>query len=256
MPGELSKILEHVETDERARPRRGRADLARRRAPERPARRRAAPQPAARASPPGRAGRCRGRLPGAQAPADRERSARPHRRAAGRAGARGGGVRRGGVRLLARSRGTRTTWARSCGWPTRRPPIPATLPPVAVKDLFCVEGVPSSAGSRILEGYLPVYTATSVRNLQAAGASVLGKTNQDEFAMGSSNENSGFGPTRTHGIAAACREARAEEAPPPWPPAWRRGRSAPTPAARSASPPRYAASSGSSRPTARSAATG
>jgi aspartyl-tRNA(Asn)/glutamyl-tRNA(Gln) amidotransferase subunit A len=68
------------------------------------------------------------------------------------------------------------------------------LPPVAVKDLFCVEGVPSSAGSRILEGYLPVYTATSVRNLQAAGAGVLGKTNQDEFAMGSSNENSGFGP--------------------------------------------------------------
>jgi aspartyl-tRNA(Asn)/glutamyl-tRNA(Gln) amidotransferase subunit A len=68
------------------------------------------------------------------------------------------------------------------------------LPPVAVKDLFCVEGVPSSAGSRILEGYLPVYTATSVSKLQAAGAEVLGKTNQDEFAMGSSNENSGFGP--------------------------------------------------------------
>jgi aspartyl-tRNA(Asn)/glutamyl-tRNA(Gln) amidotransferase subunit A len=67
------------------------------------------------------------------------------------------------------------------------------LPPVAVKDLFCVEGVPSSAGSRILEGYRPVYTATSVRNLQAAGANVLGKTNQDEFAMGSSTENSGFG---------------------------------------------------------------
>ena len=71
-----------------------------------------------------------------------------------------------------------------------------TLPPVAVKDLFCVEGVPSAAGSRILEGYRPPYTATSVRNLQAAGAQVLGKTNQDEFAMGSSNENSGFGPVR------------------------------------------------------------
>jgi aspartyl-tRNA(Asn)/glutamyl-tRNA(Gln) amidotransferase subunit A len=70
------------------------------------------------------------------------------------------------------------------------------LPPVAVKDLFCVEGVPSAAGSRILEGYRPPYTATSVRNLQAAGAQVLGKTNQDEFAMGSSNENSGFGPVR------------------------------------------------------------
>jgi aspartyl-tRNA(Asn)/glutamyl-tRNA(Gln) amidotransferase subunit A len=70
------------------------------------------------------------------------------------------------------------------------------LPPVAVKDLFCVEGVPSSAGSRILEGYRPVYTATSVRNLQEAGAQVLGKTNQDEFAMGSSNENSGYRPVQ------------------------------------------------------------
>ena len=71
-----------------------------------------------------------------------------------------------------------------------------TLPPVAVKDLFFVEGVPSSAGSRILEGYRPPYTATSVRNLIAGGARVLGKTNQDEFAMGSSNENSGYGPVQ------------------------------------------------------------
>ncbi|HEX2231916.1 MAG TPA: amidase, partial [Thermoleophilaceae bacterium] len=68
--------------------------------------------------------------------------------------------------------------------------------PVAVKDLFCVEGVPSAAGSRILEGYRPPYTATAVENLVRAGASVLGKTNQDEFAMGSSNENSGFGPVQ------------------------------------------------------------
>ena len=66
--------------------------------------------------------------------------------------------------------------------------------PVAVKDLFCTEGVPSQAGSRILEGYRPPYTATVVRNLLEAGAPLLGKTNQDEFAMGSSNENSGFGP--------------------------------------------------------------
>jgi aspartyl-tRNA(Asn)/glutamyl-tRNA(Gln) amidotransferase subunit A len=70
------------------------------------------------------------------------------------------------------------------------------LPPVAVKDLFCVEGVPSAAGSRILDGYRPPYTATSVRNLLRAGAAVLGKTNQDEFAMGSSNENSGYGPVQ------------------------------------------------------------
>ena len=68
--------------------------------------------------------------------------------------------------------------------------------PLAVKDLFCVEGVPSQAGSRILEGYRPPYTSTAVRKLREAGASVLGKTNQDEFAMGSSNENSGYGPVQ------------------------------------------------------------
>ncbi|HEX4735268.1 MAG TPA: Asp-tRNA(Asn)/Glu-tRNA(Gln) amidotransferase subunit GatA [Thermoleophilaceae bacterium] len=66
--------------------------------------------------------------------------------------------------------------------------------PLAVKDLFCVEGVPSMAASRILDGYRPPYTSTAVRNLRAAGAAVLGKTNMDEFAMGSSNENSGYGP--------------------------------------------------------------
>jgi len=68
--------------------------------------------------------------------------------------------------------------------------------PIAVKDIFCTEGVETTAGSRILEGYLPPYTATAVRNLQQAGARVLGKTNMDEFAMGSSNENSGYGPVR------------------------------------------------------------
>jgi aspartyl-tRNA(Asn)/glutamyl-tRNA(Gln) amidotransferase subunit A len=66
--------------------------------------------------------------------------------------------------------------------------------PVAVKDLFCTEGVVTTAGSRILEGYRPPYTATAVRKLSEAGARVLGKTNMDEFAMGSSNENSGYGP--------------------------------------------------------------
>jgi aspartyl-tRNA(Asn)/glutamyl-tRNA(Gln) amidotransferase subunit A len=67
--------------------------------------------------------------------------------------------------------------------------------PVAVKDLFCTKGVPSQAGSRILEGYRPPYTATSVEKLHAAGLPLLGKTNQDEFAMGSSTENSAYGPT-------------------------------------------------------------
>jgi aspartyl-tRNA(Asn)/glutamyl-tRNA(Gln) amidotransferase subunit A len=68
--------------------------------------------------------------------------------------------------------------------------------PVAVKDIFCTEGIPTTAGSRILEGYRPPYTATAVRKLREAGARVLGKANMDEFAMGSSNENSGYGPVR------------------------------------------------------------
>ncbi len=66
--------------------------------------------------------------------------------------------------------------------------------PLAVKDLFCTKDVPSQSGSRILEGYLPPYTATAVKRLQRAGAPLLAKTNQDEFAMGSSNENSAYGP--------------------------------------------------------------
>jgi aspartyl-tRNA(Asn)/glutamyl-tRNA(Gln) amidotransferase subunit A len=66
--------------------------------------------------------------------------------------------------------------------------------PLAVKDLFCTEGIPSQAGSRILEDYRPPYTATVVAKLTEAGAPLLGKTNQDEFAMGSSNENSAYGP--------------------------------------------------------------
>jgi aspartyl-tRNA(Asn)/glutamyl-tRNA(Gln) amidotransferase subunit A len=73
-------------------------------------------------------------------------------------------------------------------------PAPLGGVPLAVKDLFCTEGVPSQSGSKILEGYLPPYTATAVSRLTDAGTSLLGKTNQDEFAMGSSNENSAYGP--------------------------------------------------------------
>jgi len=69
-----------------------------------------------------------------------------------------------------------------------------SVAPVAVKDIFCTEGVPTTAGSRILEGYRPPYTSTAVRRLLDAGAPILGKTNMDEFAMGSSNENSAYGP--------------------------------------------------------------
>src|SRR4051794_41707551 len=66
--------------------------------------------------------------------------------------------------------------------------------PLAVKDLFCVEGVPSMAASRILEGYRPPYTSTAVRHLRAARAAVLGKTNIDQFAVGSSDGNLRHGP--------------------------------------------------------------
>ncbi len=87
------------------------------------------------------------------------------------------------------------TWVAEAA-PAGEPPAPLCGVPLAVKDLFCVEGVPSQSGSRILEGYRPPYTASVVRRLLAAGASVLAKTNQDEFAMGSSNENSAFGVVR------------------------------------------------------------
>ena len=75
-------------------------------------------------------------------------------------------------------------------------PAPLGGVPLAVKDLFCTKGVPSQSGSRILEGYLPPYTASAVARLDAAGTSLLAKTNQDEFAMGSSTENSAFGVVR------------------------------------------------------------
>jgi aspartyl-tRNA(Asn)/glutamyl-tRNA(Gln) amidotransferase subunit A len=78
--------------------------------------------------------------------------------------------------------------------PAPAPGAPLAGVPIAVKDLFCTEGVPSQAGSKILEGYRPPYTASVVARLHAAGSPLLGKTNQDEFAMGSSNENSAYGP--------------------------------------------------------------
>jgi aspartyl-tRNA(Asn)/glutamyl-tRNA(Gln) amidotransferase subunit A len=73
-------------------------------------------------------------------------------------------------------------------------PGPLAGVPLAVKDIFCVHGTPSTAGSRILENFVAPYTATPVERLEAAGAVILGKVNLDEFTFGSSNESSAFLP--------------------------------------------------------------
>ena len=115
--------------------------------------------------------------------------------------------------------------------------------PLAIKDLFCTKGVRTTAGSKILGNFVPPYESTVTQNLWNAGAVMLGKTNMDEFAMGSSNETSAFRPGVQSLAGAAtptpiwCRAARRAVRRPRWPPICAWPPPAPTPAARSASPP-------------------
>src|ERR1700724_2950574 len=71
--------------------------------------------------------------------------------------------------------------------------------PLAIKDVLCLRGVETTAGSKMLAGFIPPYTATTVQRALDAGAVPIGKTNCDELAMGSSNENSAYGPVHNPG---------------------------------------------------------
>ena len=127
--------------------------------------------------------------------------------------------------------------------------------PLGIKDLYCTKGVRTTACSNILDDFTPTYELTVTQNLWDAGAVMLGKLNCDEFAMGSSNETSCFGPViqplAAQGLQRRrwCRAAPRAARPRPWPPTCASPPPPPTPAARSASRRPSPAPSASSRPT-------
>lgn len=133
-------------------------------------------------------------------------------------------------------------------WPppprsTRRSRPASSRPPAGrgaagPQDVFTTSDMPTTCGSKILEGWRPPYDATVTMLLRAAGIPILGKTNMDEFAMGSSTENSAYHPPATPGTPSGYRAGPAAVAQRRWPRSRRRWRSAPTPAVRSASRPR------------------